>query len=209
MNMVSAALLLVPVMGALLLGLMYAPSVRASLNPGNEIMTASNNVFQSDTFSAAGSIGSFVQSGPAIVTGRWNLDVQDGNVTAFSANLTMINANGTGYHTIQLANLTAAKVTVEDNGTAVIKGRLDVGMNNTGKWSGVDATISLPKLRAVNITLGQQAGTHFGNQPIYGIADPPQETVTAAAKNLLAEGSGVFGNFSEKFRLPQLPNPFR
>jgi hypothetical protein len=183
--------------------------VQASLNPGNEIMTASNNVFQSDTFSANGSIGSTASNGTAIVTGTWSIDVKDGNVTAFSANLVMISVNGTGYHTIQLANLTASKVTLETNGTAVINGTLDAGMNDTGRWTGVDATILLPKLRAISITLGGEAGDHFGGQPIYGIANPPEDTITSAANKMLTEGSGVIGNFTEKFRLPELPNPFR
>jgi hypothetical protein len=208
-GMLSAVLLLVPVVGALVLGSLYGPAVQASLNPGNEIMTASNNVLQSDTFSANGSIGSTASNGTEIVTGNWSIDVKDGNVTAFSANLAMINTNGTGYHTIQLANLTASKVTVETNGTAVINGTLDVGMNDTRGWTGVDATILLPKLRAVSITLGGEAGDHFSNQPIYGIANPPEDTITNAANKMLTEGSGVLGNFTEKFRLPELPNPFR
>ena len=208
-GMLSAVLLLVPVVGALVLGSLYGPAVQATLNPGNEIMTASNNVLQSDTFSANGSIGSTASNGTAIVTGTWSIDVKDGNVTAFSANLAMISVNGTGYHTIQLANLTASKVAVETNGTAVINGTLDAGMNDTGRWTGVDATILLPKLRAVSITLGGEAGGHFGNQPIYGIANPPEDTITSAANNILNEGGGMIGNLTEKFRLPELPNPFK
>jgi hypothetical protein len=208
-GMLSAVLLFLPVVGALVLGSLYGPAVQAALNPGNEIMTASNNVLQSDTFSAAGSIGSTVSNETAVVTGNWSIDVRGGKVMAFSANLTMININGTGYHTIQLANLTATKVTMQENGTAMVNGTLDIGMNNTDKWTDVDTTIKLPKLRAVSITLGQEAGDHFGNQPMYGIANPPEETITSAANNLLTEGSGVIGNFTEKFRLPELPNPFR
>jgi hypothetical protein len=208
-GMLSAALVLVPVIGALVLGSLYGPVVQASLDPGNEIMTASNNVLQSDTFSAAGSIGSTVSNATAIVTGTWSIDVTDGNITAFSANLSMINVNGSGYHTLQLANLTATKAAVEANGTAMINGTLDVGINNTGRWAGVNAIILLPKLRAVSITLGGEAGNHFSNQPILGIANPPEETATSAVSNILTEGSGVIGNFTEKIKLPELPNPFR
>ena len=208
-GMLSAVALLVPVIGALVLGSLDSPVVQASLNPGNEIMTASNNVLRSDTFSAAGSIGCTVSNGTAIVTGRWGIDVEDGNVTDFYANLVMINVNGSGYHTIQLSNLTATKVTVEANGTAVVNGTLDVGMNNTGKWVGVNAVILLPKLRAVSITLGGDAGDHFSRQSIFGIASPPEDTASTAVSNIQTEGSGVIGNFTEKFRLPVLPNPFR
>ena len=57
MNMLAVSLLLLPVAAAF--ALLYGPAVYASLNPGNEIMTASNYTFQSDTFSAAGAIGSY------------------------------------------------------------------------------------------------------------------------------------------------------
>ena len=133
-GMLSTVLLLVPVIGALVLGSLYGPAVQASLNPGNEIMTASNNVLQSDTFSAAGSIGTTVSNGTAIVTGTWGIDVEDGNVTAFSANLVMINVNGTGYHTIQLANLTATKVTVEENGTGASARPISSAITQSSRW---------------------------------------------------------------------------
>jgi hypothetical protein len=85
----SAVLLLVPVIGALVLGSLYGPVVQVSLKPRNEIMTASNNVLHSDTFSVAGSIDSIdsTGNGTAIVTSTWSIDIKNGNVTAFSASL--------------------------------------------------------------------------------------------------------------------------
>jgi hypothetical protein len=76
MNMLAVFLLLLPVAAAF--ALLYGPAVQASLNPGNEIMTASNYTFQSDTFSAAGAVGSLAGDAddPMIITGRWSLDVQ-------------------------------------------------------------------------------------------------------------------------------------
>jgi hypothetical protein len=206
MNMSAVSLLLMPLAAALVLGSLYGPAVNASLNPKNEIMTASNYTFQSDTFSAAGAIGSLAgdKSDPAIITGRWSLDVQGGAVAAFSSNLTMVNASGTGYHTIQLSNLSSAEVTMSKDGTALVTGVLDVTINDTEKLSGVNTTISLAQLRALNMTL---SGPDYFNEPIYGTANPQQET-TAASTGLMPEGS-IFGSITEKFRLPQLPNPFR
>lgn len=205
MNMLAVSLMLLPVAAAF--ALLYGPAVQASLNPGNEIMAASNYTFGSDTFSAAGAIGSLASdaSDPAIITGKWSLDVQGGTVAAFSANLTMVNASGVGYRTIQLSNLSSTEVTVDANGTALITGVLDITINGTEKLSGIDATISLAKLRALNITLSEP---DYLDEPIYGIADQREETVTAST-GLLPEGSGKFGNITEKFRLPQLPNPFK
>ena len=205
MNMLAVYLLLLPVAAAFTL--LYGPAVYASLSPGNGIMVASNYTFQSDTFSAAGAIGS-VAGDPddlAIVTGRWSLDMQAGAVEGFSANLTMVNASGAGYRTIQLSNLSSTEVAVDANGTALITGVLDVTINGTEKLGGVNATISLAKLRALNMTLSEP---DYLEGPIYGVADQEKETATAST-DLVPEGSGIYGNITEKFRLPQLPNPFR
>jgi hypothetical protein len=204
MNLLALSLLLLPLAAAFVL--LYSPTVQA-LNPGNEVMTASNYTFQSDTFSAAGAIGSLAgdRSNPSIVTGRWSIDVQGGSVAGFSANLTMVNASGTSYRTIQLSNLSSSEVTTGENGTTRVTGVLDVMVNGTEKLSGVNATISIVQLRALNMTL---SGPNYLDEPIYGTADQPTQTSTASV-GLMPEGSGMFGNITEKFRLPQLPNPFK
>ncbi len=155
MNMRTVSLLLLPVAAAF--ALLYGPAVYASLNPGNEIMAASNYTFQSDTFSAAGAASSLTgdPSGRVIITGRWSLDVQGSAVAGFSADLAMVNASGGGYHTIQLSNLSSTEVMVDANGTALIMGVLDIVIDGTEKLSGVSTTISLANLRALNTTLGE------------------------------------------------------
>src|ERR671931_1378948 len=154
MIILALSLLLLPLAAAFVL--LYSPAVQA-LNPGNEIMTASNYTFQSDTFSAAGAIGALAgdRSDPAIITGRWSLDVRGGAVAGFSANLTMVNASGSSYRTIMLSNLSSAEVTISENGTALVTGALDVTTNGTEKLTGVSATISLVQLRALNMTLSE------------------------------------------------------
>ena len=205
--MPALSLLLVPLAAALALGSLYGPLVNASLNPSKEIMTASNSTFQSDTFSVAGAIGSLAgdNSDPIIITGRWSLDVQGGTVADFTSNLTMVKASGDGYRTIQLSNLSSAEVTMGENGTALITGVLGVTINGTEKLDGVNATISLVRLRVLNIALN---GPDYLEEPIYGTTDAKQETL-AASNDLLTEGSGISANITEKFRPPQLPNPLR
>jgi hypothetical protein len=203
MNMLAVSLLLLPVVAAFVL--LYGPAVQASLNPGNEIMTASNYTFQSDTFSAAGAIGSVAgdPQDPVIVTGRWSLDVQ-GAAADFAASLAMVNASGLGYRTVELSNLTSATVTMDENGTAIVTGVLDATVDGA-KLEGVNATIALARLSALNMTLSAPG---YLAEPIYGVADPPEETATAST-GLMPEGNSLSGNASEKFRLPQLPNPFK
>lgn len=200
----AAAVLLLPLAAALVLGSFYGPAVQASLNPGNAIMTASDHVFQTDTFSLSGLAGSTLAGGQQIVTGSWSLEVESGNVTSFSADLAMINANGTGYRTMQLSNLTSAIVTMEPNGTAIVTGTADVIVNDTAKQE-AKIDISIAKLRAFKMTVDVEG---LAGQPVYGIAYPPEET-DVANNNLLTEGSGMASNITSKFRLPQLPNPFK
>ncbi|HXG06843.1 MAG TPA: hypothetical protein VNI77_05905 [Nitrososphaera sp.] len=155
--------------------LLAGPSTHASLNPGNELMTASNYTFLSDTFSAAGSIGSVAgdPGDPVIVTGRWNLDVQGGVVSSFSASLVMVNASGKDYRTVELSNLTPSGVIVNENGTALVKGTVDLTAGNGSEnLTGVDVEIALARLRALNITLSEPP---YLSTPIYGIADMPKD----------------------------------
>ena len=208
-GMVPVTILLVPVVAAFLIGSTYGPTVQA-LNPGNEIMTASDHIFQSDTFSLTGSIGSLVAPSngqePYIVTGSWALDVQAGNATGFLANLSMINANGSGYQTVQLSNLTSGSVELHENGTAAIAGTISVTVNGTDS-SLADATITIVKLKAVKIIVDTNTTDALSRQPIYGIADQP-ELETASIMTEQETGFGL-NNITEKLRLPQLPNPFR
>ena len=205
MNMLAASLLLLPVIAAF--ALVYGPAVQASLNSGNEIMTASSYTFLSDTFSAAGGIGSLAGnvSDPMIITGRWHLEVENGSVSNFSALFTMVNASGVGYRTVQLESLAPSQVVMEPDGIAIITGVTHATINGTEKLGSVNATIALTRLTVFNMTLYRPG---YLGMPIYGIVDPPEETLTASS-NILTKGSDIYGNITEKFRLPQLPNPFK
>ena len=209
-GMVPVTILLVPIVAASLLGLLYAPAVQA-LNPGNEIMTASDHAFQVDTFSLAGPIGSLIKTSneqePYIVTGSWALDVQGGNASGFLADLEMINANGSGYRTIQLSNLTSNRIELHENGTATIAGTVTVTVNGTDS-SVADVAITVVKLKAVKIVVDSAVSADaIAGQPIYGMAAQP-ELETASFMTEEETGLGL-NNVTEKLRLPELPNPFR
>ena len=209
-GMVPVVILFVPVVAAFLLGPLYGPTVQA-LIPGNTIMTASDDTFQADSFSLIGSVGSLLPSSveqePFIVTGAWGLDVQDGNVTNFLADLSMINANGSGYRTISLSNMTSSQVEMHENGTATITGTVYVAINGTDSVP-ADAVISVAKLRAITMAIDSAdvTGT-FAGQPLYGIVDQPE---LQAASIPTDEETGLgLNNITEKLVLPELPNPFR
>ena len=208
--MVPGVILFVPVVAAFLLGPLYGPTVQA-LIPGNTIMTASDHTFQSDTFSLMGSAGSLLSSSveqePFIVTGAWGLDVRDRNVTNFLADLSMINADGSGYRTVSLSNMTSDQVQMHENGTATITGTLYVAINDTEAVP-ADAVISIAKLRAITMVIDSAniTGT-FAGEPLYGIVDQPG-LQTASIQTDEETGLGL-NNITEKLELPELPNPFR
>jgi hypothetical protein len=209
-GMVTVTILLVPLVAATLLGLLYGPAVQA-LNPGNEIMTASDHVFQVENFSLAGPIGSLIESSseqePYIVTGSWALDVQGGNVSRFLADLEMINANGSGYQTIQLSNLTSNSIELHEDGSATFAGTVTVTVNGTDS-SLADVAITVVKLKAVRIVVDSAVSADaIAGQPIYGMAVQP-ELETASFMTEEETGIGLNNN-TEKLRLPELPNPFR
>ena len=206
--MKPVTILLVPLVAATLLGLLYGPAVQA-FNPGNEIMTASDHAFRVDTFSLAGPIGSLITSPneqePYIVTGSWALDVQGGNASGFLADLEMMNADGSGYQTVQLSNLTSNRIDLH-NGTATIAGTVTVTVNGTDS-SLADVAITVVKLKAVKIVVNSAANTEaFAGQLIYGMAAQP-ELETASFMTEEEPGLGI-NNITEKLRLPELPNPF-
>ncbi|HEV8386598.1 MAG TPA: hypothetical protein VGQ03_03145 [Nitrososphaera sp.] len=207
---VPVTILLVPLVAATLLGLLYGPAVQA-LNPGNEIMAASDHAFQVDTFSLAGSIGSLIKSSneqePYIVTGSWALDVQNGDVSGFLADLEIMNANGSGYQTIQLSNLTSNRIELHENGTTMVAGTVTVTVNGTNSTL-AEVAVTVIKLKAVKIVVDSAVSADaIAGQPIYGMAVQP-ELETASVMTEEETGLGL-NNVTEKLRLPELPNPFR
>src|SRR5215216_1218045 len=52
----------------------------------------------------AGGGGGGGQESPYILGGNWNLNVEGGNVTDFTANIMMVHTDGSGYHTHNITN---------------------------------------------------------------------------------------------------------
>ena len=184
--------------------LVFGSSAYASTNPGNEIMTASDYTFQSDTFSGDGAIGSLAgyKDDPIILTGTWSLDVND-SLTSFSSNLTAISASGAGYRNIQLSNLSSTEVTIGENNNVIVTGVLDVTINGIEKLKDVNVRISLANFQALNMTLSEP---NYLDQPIYGIVDVEPEVADGSTIGLMSEKIDSFESVAEKFGLPEMPD---
>jgi hypothetical protein len=122
--------------------------------------------------SAAGG-GGGGQEAPYILGGNWNLDVESGNVTDFTANFMMVHTDGTGYHVHNITDFSAGNATVQlvQGLETSISGTSDIYTNGTNSWPGTDTTLTLTQNGAVMTIMpaAQDTENHFQGQPIYGI----------------------------------------
>lgn len=110
---------------------------------------------------------------PYVLSGDWNLDVQDGSVSDFTANLNMVHLDGTGRHSHELSNFVSSNSSTIDTsaeGTSFIFGTVDVATDGEPRWTGVDALIIIERNNVISISLAtEDTDDHFMGQPIYGI----------------------------------------
>jgi hypothetical protein len=113
------------------------------------------------------------QESPYILGGNWNLNVEGGNVTDFTANIMMVHTDGTGFHTHNITNFNVGTNTVQlvQGQETSMNGTADVYTNGTIKWPGVDTTLTLSQNGAVMTIMpaAEDTDNHFQGQPIYGI----------------------------------------
>jgi hypothetical protein len=137
-----------------------------------------------DTFSAVGTINSLVITVPetgfnvsnafkVIVSGDWTLNVHNGSVTYFSANLLASPMDAIQPHTHQITDFRPAKAALNqltpDNSLS-LNGTVDVKVNGMTIWKNVHSSIVISKANIMSITLDdKETGGHFGKQPIFGL----------------------------------------
>jgi hypothetical protein len=125
---------------------------------------------------------------PYILGGDWNMNVNNGNVTSFDSNFTMVHTDGTEKHTHDITNFVSnpdsAPLQPNTNETALVIGNSNIGVDGSPKWNNVETTLILDKLSTLSIIVDSNAtDNHFKNQPIYGIVTSPasQANTTAPA----------------------------
>jgi hypothetical protein len=135
---------------------------------------------------------------PYVLSGDWNLDVQEGNVSEFAANFTMVHIDGTMRHTHELSNFVSSEsagIEISRNGTSLVFGtvfgKVDVATDGQPKWTGVDTVILIEGSNVISLSLASEdTDDHFGGQPIYGIVD----SMTDENGNELIETTSTAGN---------------
>jgi hypothetical protein len=168
--------------------------VYAQQQQGGNATTTTTGATPMDTFMGSGAITATIQGGqqqgggnqtagggggggqesPYILGGNWNLNVQGGNVTDFTANIMMVHTDGSGYHTHNITNFNVGNATVQlvQGQETSISGSADIYTNGTIKWPGVDTTLTLTPNGTVMTIMppAEDTDNHFQGQPIYGIA---------------------------------------
>jgi hypothetical protein len=140
------------------------------------------------TFSAIGQISSLVITVPesggfnitnafkVILTGEWNLNVNNGNVTEFAVNFLASPMDGSRPHLHQITDFRPYDddngepiALVEDNSLSV-NGTADIKINGILVWDNADVSISISKGNTFIFDPDDvDTENHFGDQQVYGI----------------------------------------
>jgi hypothetical protein len=171
----------------LVLLLLIAPTITIFMVPTTALaQTLNTTISRTDTFAMDGQIGSLVLGMPPntkvidmttvpkfILSGDWDMNVDQGNLADFRADFYTGPANGAENHTHQLGNfriIENAPIQLGPDKSISLSGILDVGTNGNKAWDNVNATVDISKGRSITISLADEdTERHFMGQQIYGI----------------------------------------
>jgi hypothetical protein len=153
-----------------------------------EAQTMNAKITPTNTFGLEGQIGSLVLGMPPntktidvttvpkfILSGDWNMNVEQGNLTNFSASFYTGPVNGADNHTHQLGNFRvddSSPIQLSSDKSVSVSGILDLGTNGKEAWNEVNATVDISKGRSISIELADEdTERHFMGQQIYGIVE--------------------------------------
>ena len=129
-----------------------------------------------------------VNSKKFVLSGNWDLKVEDGKPTAFTAKFIKVLSDGNRWHTHEITNFKSnndTRVELKPDNTMSFSGTVDVKLNNTSPWNGTNVNIMISKGKTISIILDDNAtGDHFQGQPIYGIVESIKD---ANANEMLSE----------------------
>jgi hypothetical protein len=139
----------------------------------------------SATFSAIGQISSLVitvqDSGfnitdafKVVLTGDWNLSVNNGTVTNFALNFLASPIEGSRPHIHQITNFKPytdeRPITLTEDKSLSVNGTADIKINGIVIWNSADVSISISKGNSFSFDPDDRdTENHFGDQQVYGI----------------------------------------
>ncbi len=108
-----------------------------------------------------------------LVSGKWRMDVENSNITAFNTRFVMITSDGTGFHWHSMDNLKInGKFFLGKDDSATITGTLDFFTGNNTTKQPADILLAINNLEIIQITLlSKDISSHFFGFPVYGTID--------------------------------------
>ena len=137
------------------------------------------------TFSALGQISSLVITVPesgfnitdafkVILTGEWNLNVNNGNITEFAVSFLASPMDGSKPHIHQITDFrpydNVERVTLTTDNNLSVNGTANIKINGILVWENADASISISNGNTFIFDPDDvDTENHFGDQQVYGI----------------------------------------
>jgi hypothetical protein len=138
------------------------------------------------TFSSIGQISSLVITVPesgfnitdafkVILTGEWNLNVRNGNVTEFAVNFLASPMDGSKPHIHQITDFrpydnSGEPIALTRDYSLSVNGTADIKINGVTVWEDADVSISISKGNTFIFDPDDlDTEDHFGDQQVYGI----------------------------------------
>jgi hypothetical protein len=145
-----------------------------------------NNNNNITTFSAIGQISSLVITVPesgfnitdafkVILTGEWNLNVNNGNITEFAVNFLASPMDGSKPHIHQITAFrpydnSGEPIALTKDYSLSVNGTADIKINGVPVWEDADVSISISKGNIFTFDPDDlDTEDHFGDQQVYGI----------------------------------------
>jgi len=133
----------------------------------------SSLVFVSDATTDNGTSWKVSDDNKFILSGYWDLAVNNGTITKFNVNFTKVLSDGTKWHNHEFINFKtndSNKVLLDSDKNFSISGILDVKLNNLIPYNNTSTDIIISKGDTIKFMLdNKESGNHFFDQPIYGI----------------------------------------
>ena len=158
----------------------------ATSSNSEDVDAAVGNNKNITTFSGIGQISSLVITVPesgfnitdafkVILTGEWNLNVRNGNVTEFAVNFLASPMDGSKPHIHQITDFRPYDNSVEPialtrDYNLSVNGTADIKINGVTVWEDADVSISISKGNTFIFDPDDlDTEDHFGDQQVYGI----------------------------------------
>jgi hypothetical protein len=158
----------------------------ATSSNSEDVDAAVGNNKNITTFSAIGQISSLVITVPesgfnitdafkVILTGEWNLNVRNGNVTEFAVNFLASPMDGSKPHIHQITDFrpydnSGEPIALTRDYSLSVTGTADIKINGVTVWEDADVSISISKGNTFIFDPDDlDTEDHFGDQQVYGI----------------------------------------